>query len=486
MLTQRLRSFKPVFVLLDCCISFLATSFAALFYFYVLAPHKRFQVSPDDSSIFAPASLFPEEWGFVITYGYLTVLISISQIIVFTRIGLYQMHYRFSPFNEFTLITRGVLFNLSVVLTLLFFYRGTSFSRNVFLLIPIITIIFISLGHRAIWFFVETFYMRSTRIQSILLIGTGKAARELFNSIEKYRSFGYQVAAVIGSKPKLKQTKKDGFISLYKGNAISFASTIKKYKPSLVIYAAKTDAPLLESVIRLCDQEGIHFNIVPDLTELISAKSHMETINGLPLLICHNTPLQDGYNQFIKRAFDICFAAAVFFVTSPIFFIVALSILICNGRPIFFRQERVGLNHKVFGIWKFRTMVNQSQKSSDRRWSKNADQRITRLGYFLRKSSLDELPQFWNVLVGDMSIVGPRPERPFFVKKFKSHYKQYMRRHTVKSGITGWAQIQGLRGDTSISRRVSADIYYIENWSFSLDLLIALKTLPSIMKNPGT
>ncbi len=489
MFAQRLRSFKPAFFLLDCFLSFLATLATTFFYFYILVPHKRSQVSPDSSGWFAPAELFPEEWGFFVTYGYVAILISLSQVVIFSRLGLYQMQHCFYPIREFMLIMRGVMLNLVVVLAMLFFYRGTSFSRYVFLLLPIMTIVCIFPGHRILWQLIETFYQRSIRLHKVILIGTGKAAKEVFASIERHRNFGYRVVAVLGQKSKgtlhISSKTKDNFTSLHKGSLSFLPQAIKRYKPSLIIYATNYNSLVLERTIRLCDEEGIEFNIVPDLVELISSQSYIESLDSLPLLVFHKTPLHDGYNQFFKRIFDIFFASLVLVIAFPLFVLLSLLLFVDSGRPIFFRQERVGLNQRSFWVWKFRTMITQDQKSSDTLWSKVADKRVTGVGSFLRQTSLDELPQFWNVLTGDMSIVGPRPERPFFVEKFKSHYKQYMRRHVVKSGITGWAQVQGLRGDTSISQRVSADIYYIENWSLWLDIIIVMKTLPAIIKNPG-
>jgi exopolysaccharide biosynthesis polyprenyl glycosylphosphotransferase len=180
---------------------------------------------------------------------------------------------------------------------------------------------------------------------------------------------------------------------------------------------------------------------------------------------------------YLKRLFDIAFSAAMLILTFPVFAIITLLVKLSSRGPVFFKQTRLGGSGREFVFYKFRTMYNGPTRTSDVTWTTRNDKRITRVGKFLRKTSLDELPQFWNVFKGDMSVVGPRPERPHFVKQFQKQIPQYMVRHQVKTGITGWAQVNGLRGDTSIPERIKYDLFYIENWSFSFDLKIILLTL---------
>ena len=484
MLKQRLQVFKPIFWLSDFFLSLLACFAATVLYFYVIFPDKQEDVLLDPNHWFLLPDIFVSQWALFAAYAHLGLLFSVSQVFIFEYIGIYQLRYRFSTGNELLSIFKGVLANLFVILTLLFFYRLSSFSRVVVTFLSLFTILFVFLGHRALWILIELFYQNINRYYTVLIIGMGKAAQELIQTLSQHRAIGYHVLGIVANKA----VKHKALSPLYIGPLAKLGSILKKHNPAIVIYADKHNPKEIEKTIGLCDLEGIDCHIVPALSDFISIHSRLEDINGVPLLHMRSTPLHSGYSQFFKRLFDIVFAFLVIFLSSPLFILVLL-LLKADGKnkgPVFFAQERVGLNRKPFLLWKFRTMHTQDRSRSDKTWGTKKDTRITKLGHFLRKTSIDELPQFWNVLIGDMSIVGPRPERPFFVRKFKNYYVRYMQRHAVKSGITGWAQVQGLRGDTSIDKRVEADIYYIENWSFWLDISILLKTLPAMIRNPGS
>jgi len=211
---------------------------------------------------------------------------------------------------------------------------------------------------------------------------------------------------------------------------------------------------------------------VPDFFKFIQPRTKVQNFAGLPLVSVRATPVDSLNYRIGKRIFDIVFSAGILLVTSPLLLLITVLVKLTSRGPVFFSQERYGANRRPFRMMKFRTMRLQAENSSDTTWTRPNDHRVTPLGAFLRRTSLDELPQFINVLKGDMSVVGPRPERPFFAQQFKSEVPSYMVRHQVKTGITGWAQVNGWRGDTSIKKRVEHDLYYIENWSFVLDLKI--------------
>lgn len=216
--------------------------------------------------------------------------------------------------------------------------------------------------------------------------------------------------------------------------------------------------------------------VIPDIFELILLKSHVEELDGIPIVDVSHTPLT-GWPSLVKRVIDIAGSMVALVLFSPIMLLIALLIKSTSKGPVFFRQQRMGLDGKPFSMLKFRTMHQDAEKHTGPIFSSPGDPRKTRFGHFLRKSSLDELPQLFNVLRGDMSLVGPRPERPTFVEQFKRTIPQYMLRHKVKAGMTGWAQVNGWRGDTSIKKRIEFDIFYIENWSFSFDFKILWLTL---------
>ena len=216
--------------------------------------------------------------------------------------------------------------------------------------------------------------------------------------------------------------------------------------------------------------------MVPDLLQVIALRARLEDLDGVPVINVNDVPLQ-GFNSLVKRALDIAISATLLVVLAiPIALLAALVRLTSKG-PILYRQERMGLDGKSFTIVKFRSMFHEAERDTGPVWTRRDDPRVTALGHFLRRSNLDELPQLWNVLRGDMSIVGPRPERPHFVEQFKHRIPQYMLRHKVKAGMTGWAQVNGWRGNTALEKRIEYDLYYIENWSVRLDLKIMWLTL---------
>ena len=229
---------------------------------------------------------------------------------------------------------------------------------------------------------------------------------------------------------------------------------------------------LLDATAREC----IDVKVVPDLLQVIALKARLWDLDGVPVIDVNDIPLQ-GLNSVVKRILDIAISATALIVLAIPLMIIALLVRITSKGPALFRQERMGLDGSRFSIVKFRSMVDDAEKDSGPVWTRQNDSRVTALGKFLRRSNLDELPQLWNVLRGDMSIVGPRPERPHFVEEFKHRIPQYMLRHKVKAGMTGWAQVNGWRGDTALDKRIEYDLYYIENWSVRLDLKIIWLTI---------
>ena len=232
----------------------------------------------------------------------------------------------------------------------------------------------------------------------------------------------------------------------------------------------------LEQIVAICEKSGVHTKFVPDYYNFISTNPYTEDLDGLPVINIRNVPLTNTMNKLIKRLIDIIGSIIALILFSPIMLIVAILVKKSSPGPIIFSQERIGLGNKPFKMYKFRSMGVQDPKKEAKEWTTKNDVRVTPVGRVIRKTSLDELPQFWNVLKGDMSLIGPRPERPLFVEKFKEEIPRYMIKHQVRPGITGWAQVNGFRGDTSIRSRIEHDLYYIENWSLGLDIKILFLT----------
>ena len=262
----------------------------------------------------------------------------------------------------------------------------------------------------------------------------------------------------------------------YLGKYEDLLETIESKKPDEVIMAADDEnASLVSDIVEKCDKTGVRLIVIPQMFNLFSHSSKIDDWNGLPLINVRAIPLDNLGNALIKRIADILMSIIIIILTSPIMLICAIGVKLSSKGPVLFKQQRVGKNKKLFNMYKFRSMIVNDEQ--DTAWSSKTDSRRTKFGSFLRKTSLDELPQFFNVLKGDMSIVGPRPEIPYYVDQFKEEIPLYMVRHQIRPGITGWAQVKGLRGDTPIKDRIEHDIYYAEHWSILFDIKIFMMTV---------
>lgn len=233
----------------------------------------------------------------------------------------------------------------------------------------------------------------------------------------------------------------------------------------------------LEEIVALCEKSGVHTKFIPDYNKIIPTKPYTEDILGLPVINIRYVPLSNTFNAMIKRIMDICGSIIGIIVASPIMLVLCALIKLTSPGPLIYRQERVGLHNQTFWMYKFRSMEIQPEAEEKKAWTVKNDPRVTAIGRFMRRTSLDELPQLFNIFKGDMSLVGPRPERPFFVEKFREEIPRYMVKHQVRPGLTGWAQVNGYRGDTSIRKRIECDLYYIENWTVGLDIKIMFMTI---------
>ena len=233
----------------------------------------------------------------------------------------------------------------------------------------------------------------------------------------------------------------------------------------------------LEEIVALCEKSGVHTKFIPDYNKIIPTKPYTEDILGLPVINIRYVPLSNTFNSMIKRVMDIIGSIIGIIVASPVMLVMCILIKITSPGPLIYRQERVGLHNQTFWMYKFRSMEIQPEAEEKKAWTVKNDPRVTGIGRFMRRTSIDELPQLFNILKGDMSLVGPRPERPFFVEKFREEIPRYMVKHQVRPGLTGWAQVNGYRGDTSIRKRIEYDLYYIENWTVGLDIKILFMTI---------
>ncbi|MCC5813701.1 MAG: undecaprenyl-phosphate glucose phosphotransferase [Leptospira sp.] len=458
MLKERSQSFKLLFVSLD--LFWAITSFGLAFIVRYL--------SEENPALFLSTIDIQ-------SYIILGIVLGITQILGFLSIDLYHPRPGLIFSDEFLAITSGVFINLVFILAVLFFFRGESFSRLIITFYAIIAPITISIAHFILRGILRNLRKKGYNLRSVVILGTGKNALGFQESIKKHSIYGYVIAGFVIGKKNLLPKAVDPKMVI--GKWKEFENILNETKPDLVIYAfSLEEGGNLKDAIDLCDYYGIDLKVIPSYEEFITARGRVEVMEGIPVISIRNIPIRLGYNRVIKRVFDVIFSSVFILLFSPFYIAMAILIKLTSRGPVFHKQERVGLDNKSFQMLKFRTMLVQEKKDSDTKWTTPNDPRVTKIGGILRKLSLDETPQFFNVLMGSMSVVGPRPERPYFVEQFQLKHRHYMRRHAVKAGITGWAQIQGLRGDTSIDDRIEADIYYIENWSLLFDIKIIILT----------
>jgi Undecaprenyl-phosphate glucose phosphotransferase len=312
-------------------------------------------------------------------------------------------------------------------------------------------------------------------LKRILIAGSGELGRLVADKILEHRELGYQIVGFVDDRARGDHL---GYRGLPLLGTIDDAGEIAAREAIDHLYVAlppDEHVRMLE-LLELTSRECVDVKVVPDLLQVIALRARLEDLDGLPVININDVPLQ-GFNSVVKRGIDIVLSAAALAVFAVPLGILALLVKLTSCGPVLYRQVRMGLDGKPFTIVKFRSMLDDAERETGPVWTQKNDPRVTSLGRFLRRSNLDELPQLWNVLRGDMSIVGPRPERPHFVEQFKHRIPQYMLRHKVKAGLTGWAQVNGWRGNTPLEKRIEYDLYYIENWSVRLDLKIIWLTL---------
>ncbi len=325
------------------------------------------------------------------------------------------------------------------------------------------------------------FFKYGYRQKSVLIIGSRGAARQLINKLLSTPELGLKIFGILADTPPEGQLKKYYLGKIEKFNKILGTHPIDE----VIIAKPLTEVQTITRIAESCEGRGVRFYIAPDFHNIIPKWTILTSLGDIPVIALRNEPLNVFGNRIVKRIFDILVSFSALLLLSPILAFIAISIKMTSPGPVLFRQKRIGSNNLEFTLLKFRTMTVQSPAESNTTWTLPDDRRVTPFGKVLRQTNLDELPQLWNVLVGDMSIVGPRPERKHFVEKFSMEIPNYRTRHLIKSGITGLAQANGWRGNTSIRKRVENDLYYIENWSLWLDLKIIAKTFlnPAAWKN---
>ena len=416
------------------------------------------------------------------TYTNMLVVTLITMLATFYFSKLYHLKRGASRVDEFYKIAAATSMGTVLALATNSLMLGDKFvySRQILLMGWFLVIIFVAISHILYSIIVGELRKRGIDRARVLVIGTGPTAYTVALRLERHRTLGYQVLGMVDERPPSNQTPTAIGKTPVLGNLTDLVDIVNRENVEEVIVALQgasdDDFRRLMSMIK---DESVSIKIYPDAFQLMTQNGvSVGELSGLPLLSVKDVALR-GWNRRIKRLFDILFSAAVLIVTSPIMLAVAIAVKLDSPGPVFFIQERVGLDNRPFQLVKFRSMRIDADPMG---WTTANDPRRTKVGSFIRRFSLDELPQFFNVLIGEMSVVGPRPEQPEYVREFAGKIKDYIERHREKAGITGWAQVNGFRGDSSIEVRTALDLYYVEHWSVLFDLTIIVRTIVAMFR----
>lgn len=408
----------------------------------------------------------------VTDYLFAAPLVVIVFLLAFNYAGLYILDPEKSRMDEAVGVTAAASIAIILLVSATFFFRNVSYSRVVIMHMWILCVILL-----VAWRMLYRSVYRSLRrnemiIPRVAILGATEVSGMLIERIKRLAAGNYKIAGVFDNRLK-KGDKFCGESVLGKISDFNEMAGKGKVDEAFIGFSGYDRKEIADIILA---NEKVRFIIASDILGIMTKSVDYSEVFGIPVFMVRDLPLNSMWNRFMKRTFDIVFSFMALLILSPLLLIVALLVKLTSKGPVFYRQKRLTRWNKPFMMIKFRTMKVDAEKASGPVWAKENDPRRTLIGTLLRKTSIDELPQFMNVLAGDLSIVGPRSERPYFVDKFKNEIPRYIERHKVKGGLTGWAQVNGLRGDTSIDERIKYDLYYIENWTFWMDIKIIIKT----------
>lgn len=441
----------------------------AVFSGFLLATKIRF----DSGLLPIPKGRPDDLWGMYIPGAAIATLVF---LFVFKALDMYMRPQTGSFTNKIPRIIKGTAIGLLFAAAMGFAIKTDPPFSAAVTVASLATIPFMVTLERYILYRIEWNIARhSSNFNSVLILGSGSMAAHLEKTLKREVMLRSRVAGFL--RTDLMEPDEAILPDKILGSIEEFSSVVREHGIDQVIV---TDSDMgrerLVQIMVFCEKNMLAFNVVPDLFNILTSSMDVQTLDDIPLLGMGKWPLDNYWNRLLKRMEDIFVALAGLIISAPVLAVAAILIKKSSVGPVFYAQERCGQSGTTFTLYKLRSMKDDAEVESGPVWTTENDARRTRVGAFLRKHNLDELPQLWNVLRGDMSIVGPRPERPHFVEKFREDIKSYMRRHVSKPGMTGWAQVNGFRGNTSIEERVKYDLYYLENWSLAFDFKIVLKT----------
>ncbi len=474
MIQKKRSGLVGIFVLSDSLAILISYFYSYLFRFYVY-------LIPVD-----PVKGIPPFHQYVVVFP----LFLATHLLVFYFQGFYKTRLQRAKIDDFFAVCLNAILTIAIdffgIMSYLYGYsqgprplfRVTFKLSHGFLAVYFVVVIFmITFFRNQIFFYMKRRYAKGLNLQNVLVIGAGEMGRAVAQKVLVYKDLGFRLKGFLDDeRPIGEKIEIDGGAEVL-GRISDLGSVLDKEEINEVFIALDLDNyAKIQETIKVAHRHVVNIRLIPDLFQLLTLKANIQDLDGFPVISIDDVALRGG-KSLLKRAIDIFVSALGLIVLSPLFLVIAVAVKLTSPGPVFFRQERMGLDGRRFRMIKFRTMIRSAEETSGPVMSRPDDPRMTKAGRFLRKFSLDELPQLVNVLKGEMSLIGPRPERPEFVREFAGKIPKYMLRHKVKCGITGWAQVHGLRQETPISKRIEYDFYYIQNWSPGLDLKIVWMTL---------
>lgn len=401
--------------------------------------------------------------------------------IVAVYLVLYHMFNLYTPKRvqgrrlELWNIVKANTVGIALILGILYLIKMIDFSRWMLFYFVVLNVVLETIARNLIRYFLRSIRRNGYNLKHIVLVGYSRAAEEYIDRILDNPQWGYKIRGILDDHIEA-GTEYRGIKVI--GRIANLMVILPENRlDEIAITLGLSEYYRLEEIVNLCEKSGVHTKFIPDYNRVIPTKPYTEDILGLPVINIRHVPLTNTFYAAMKRTMDIAGALCAIILFSPVMLFSAIMIKITSPGPLIFKQERVGLHNHTFMMYKFRSMDVQAPEQEKSKWTVKNDPRVTNFGKFMRKTSIDELLQLFNVLKGEMSLVGPRPERPFFVEKFKEEIPRYMIKHQVRPGMTGWAQVNGYRGNTSIKKRIEYDLYYIENWTLGLDVKILFLTI---------
>ena len=456
MIKDNQKLFNRLHVLLDAAIIVIA---------YVAAWYFRFK-----SGFFALSS-----W-YISLAQYMKYLI----LIVPVYLALYYLFQLYTPKRvqgrrlEAWHIFQANIIGLLIFILYLYLAKLTDYSRKMLFVFFCFNVVFEVVFRNLLRYILRKYRKRGYNQKHVLLVGYSQAAEGYIDRVLSHPEWGYNIRGILDDN-RTRGTEYHGIKIL--GTTENLSVILPENKlDEIVITLSLAEYHKLARIVGMCEKSGVQTKFIPDYNNVIPTRPYTEDILGMPVINIRHVPLSNAFNAFLKRCVDIFGALVAILLFSPVMLGTAIIIKVTSPGPLIFKQERIGKHNHPFYMYKFRSMVVQEEKAEKQGWTTKNDPRVTPVGKFIRKTSIDELPQLFNILVGDMSLVGPRPERPQFVEKFKEEIPRYMIKHQVRPGLTGWAQVNGYRGDTSIQKRIEYDLYYIENWTMGFDFKIIFLT----------